>query len=214
MTGEQTFDFDPGTRVWKGREFGALEDLAADQVVQLNLTWATIYGPGRCTDIWIDEESRRVASERQRQTHIQHQRRRGIPARVEHVDHGEAGEGVVTATLYAGMDPELYDLFQEKTSIRIVAVEPSLRSYDQHNDFKMGSIREVIEIENPPAGSSGIEIRFHLRELIEGIRPGRTIRIGYHAWPRISLPREESLWPVDLRRLTPGPRAAATSGDD
>ncbi len=39
-TGEVTFEIDRSTRVWKGRAAAELEDLAAEQTVQLNLTWA------------------------------------------------------------------------------------------------------------------------------------------------------------------------------
>ena len=205
LTGQQSFFFYSATRVWKGRQIASLAELTADQVVQLNLTWATLYGPGRCTDVWIDEESRRVAAEQQRQTHIQHQRHRGLAARVDHVEFGEAGAGIVTTTLYAGMDPELYDAFKFGEGVAVVVVEASLRSHDQTNDGAWGHVHEINKIENPPPGSSGFQVKIALRELLEGIRPGRTVRLFAHGFTRDILPLEERLWPKDVRFLHAGP---------
>ena len=44
-----------------------------------------------------------------------------------------------------------------------------------------------------PLGSSGIQIRFETDLIIEGIRPGRNVRIRPGNWPQVQVPREEYL---------------------
>ena len=57
-----------------------------------------------------------------------------------------------------------------------------------------GSILEVIKLPGPvPLGSSGIQIRFETDLIIEGIRPGRTVRVCPGNWPQVQVPREEYL---------------------
>jgi len=204
LTGEQTFDYDEATRVWRERRIGSWDEVAPGQIVQINLTWATLYGPGRLTDVWIDAESRRVASETQARLHRQHQRRRGVPGRVDAVDHQGGSKGVVTVTLYAGSDPKLYEELESGTVLAAV-VEPSLRSYDQAGDARGGPVLDVRRNKNPPPGSSGIQLDYRMHVLLEGIRPGRTVRLFDRDWPRPTLPREEHLYPWDVRVLWPVP---------
>jgi hypothetical protein len=42
-----------------------------------------------------------------------------------------------------------------------------------------------------PLGSSGIQVRFETDLIIEGIRPGRVVRIRPESWPKTQIPREE-----------------------
>jgi hypothetical protein len=45
----------------------------------------------------------------------------------------------------------------------------------------------------PPLGSSGIQIRFETDLVIEGLRPGRVVRLRPNNWPLVDVPREEYL---------------------
>lgn len=198
--GETTFDLDRSTRIWHGKQIGTLEDIAPGQEVQLNVTWATLYGPGHCLDIWLDEEARQLAAQRQRQVHLHYQHRRGLAGRIENVEHLGRGKGIVTVVLFGGMAPELYDDFQTDITVTAVVAEPSLRSYDQINDRKRGQVLEIERKKDPPPGSSGITLKFQTDELLEGFRPQRIIRVFAPGWPITTLPREERLWPADLRQ--------------
>jgi hypothetical protein len=42
-------------------------------------------------------------------------------------------------------------------------------------------------------GSSGIQVRFETDLIIEGIRPGRVVRVKPASWPNVQVPREEFL---------------------
>lgn len=44
-----------------------------------------------------------------------------------------------------------------------------------------------------PLGSSGIQVRLETDLIIEGIRPGRVVRIRPGNWPLVEPPREEYL---------------------
>ena len=193
LKGEKTFDVDASSRVWKGRQLGTLADLVAEQEVQMNLSWAAnwLYGGFHCSDIWLDKESLDLAAEQQRQIHLRYQRIRGLAALVDKVEHGEGGAGIITATFLGGMDPVLYEEFKVRDGLRAAAAEPTLRTWWQEHDNKSGPILEIKKSDNPPPGSSGIQVRFSIDDLLEGFRPGRIIRLCAHNWPRIKLPPEE-----------------------
>jgi len=187
------FDLTRATRVWKGNGFGTPSDLVEGQIIQLNLTWATLYGPGRCTNIWLDGRSRMLASIQQVNKHDVYLKDRGLAGWIDHVDNQKR---IVTMTLFDGGDPLLLsEAFQKGQSLTAVVAEPSLRSYDQVNDRKSGPILEVREIKKEP-GSSGIQLVFQPSLLLEGFRPKRIIRVFPAGWNVISIPLEERLWPT------------------
>ena len=195
---------DASTRIWKANGFGTLDDLAAaaaaGAVVQVNLTWA----PGwvnkefHASDIWLDEASRKGATARQREIHLRRTLHCGLPARIERVEHTGGGNGVVTVTLLAGYDPTIYKEFFDNggvpgrmaTGVGIVPVEPSLRRWDSGSAW--GSVAKRRTVENPPPGSSGIELDISTPLLLEGFRRGRYVRIASQTggWPKSYLPPE------------------------
>jgi len=202
--GEQTFEFDASTRVWKGRGYGELKDLAAGQEVQFNFTWAPDWKNGQLhvADIWLDDESRTTAAEVQRQVNIRHVRHRWFAGWVDHVEHQEIpGRGIVTLTLFGGCDPSLYDavraLGNKKGGAAIAAGEPTLRTWWQEHDNKGGPVLEVKELPNPPPGSSGIVVKMLVYELLEGFRPGRIVRFRPNGFPNVKMPPEERVKSLD-----------------
>jgi hypothetical protein len=189
------FKLNPSTRIWKGRGFGALADLAPGQTLLFNITVATLKGPGRCTDIWLDEESRALAAMLQLEVHRAYEKVHGLPGWIDAVDNQNR---LVTVTLFAGSDPALSKDIKLKSRVPALVAEDSLRCYDQIND-RMPS--EVIEIRSVPAapGCSGLQLVIKPDELIEGFRPRRIVRILAENWPLDDLPWEEMLWPADNR---------------
>ena len=169
------------------------------QRLLVNRTWATLYGPGRLTDVWIDAESRRLTAERQAQRFVEHERMRGVPGRIDSIEYEQNASGVVTATLYAAMSADAKAAFQPNARGVVIVAEPTLRSYDQANDGVAVMFRNVDVATSQAPGSSGITMKFHMGEMLEGIRPGRTVRLQAAGWPRPTLPREEILSPFDLR---------------
>jgi len=186
------FDLQRSTRVWQGKSIASLEDIKPGQVIQLNLTWATLYGPGRVTDLWLDKESQQTAALHQLPIHRDHQKDRGLAGWVAEVDNQKRA---VTVTLFDGVDGGLLKEFQPNTSATIVVAEPNLRSYDQVNDRKGGPILAVKDAPKQP-GSSGVQVVVQPSLLLEGFRPGRIVRVFPAGWPIISIPLEERLWPA------------------
>ena len=204
LKGEQTFGIDTSTRIWKGRQIGELKEVAADQFVQVNLTWAPDWQNGQMhvADIWIDQESRGVATEVQRQIHIRHQRHRWLAGWVDHVEHQPGGKGIVTVTLFGGMDPTLYDAARaqaKRGGASIATAEPTLRTWWQEHDSKNGPVLDFKDIPNPPPGSSGLQLRVQLNELLEGYRPTRVIRFRPNGFPNVKLPPEERVKSLEDR---------------
>ncbi len=195
----QVFDFDAATRVWSGRELHDASALAVGQRVLVNRTRATIAGPGRLVDVWVDAESRRLAAARQARRFTEHERVRGVPARIEAIEYGENASGVVTAVLHAAMSAEARESFKPKTGGAVIVAEPTLRTYDTLNGGVAVTFRDVDTASIPAPGSSGTTVRFHIHEMLEGIRPGRTVRLKASGWPRVEALREESLNLFDLR---------------
>ena len=210
-----THSVDDSTRIWNGNGFGTLDDLAAaanaNAVVQANLTWA----PGwenrqfHTSDIWLDDASRQAATARQRQIHIRRMKLYWLPARIDKVDHKGGGAGVLTITLLGGFDPALYEAFFDNggvagrmsTGVHLAAAEPTLRTWWQNHDKAWGSVVKRRTVENPPLGSSGIELDITTPLLLEGFRPGRFVRVGSAsgAWPNAKPPTEWRIKSIEER---------------
>ena len=199
------FDLQTCTRVRTGTGFKTLESLAAGQIVQFNITWATLYGPGRVLEIWLDEPSRQLATAHQLERHRDHVRDHGLPGWVDTVDDEPQ---IVTITFFDGVDPKL---FGELTGINeephgwpfskreddpkapkggIAVARESLMTYDPVNDRKGGNILTIGKVPVEP-GSSGVQIKVKCCILLEGHRPGRIVRFYPATWKVNALPHEE-----------------------
>jgi len=186
----QTFDLQTSTRVWQERGFAGQQVLSKGQLVLFNLTWATLYGPGRLTDLWIDDESRQAATAHQLEKHRIHVRQRGLPGWIDAVDNEKR---IVTITFFGGIDPRLFDDLVKGQSAGIAVSKETLMTYDPVNDRKSGPILEVNRVPTQP-GSSGVQIQVQPSLLLEGYRPKRIVRVYAPGWPVIALPREEQFF--------------------
>lgn len=211
----ESMTFDSATRFWRGREVLLLDDIVAegtwpaegkkslnDQTVLLGITWKPtpdgVFTRFHVSDVWLDDESMQRASRVQTEVHKAFVRSRWMPAWIDSVEYGKFGNATVTATLFGGMDESLYADFRKDAPAMINAVENTLKhthgAYSPAHMASRGSIIEVIRLPGEiPLGSSGIQIRFQTDLIIEGIRPGRVVRIRPDAWPVVTVPREEYL---------------------
>ena len=205
--------FDAATRIWRGREFLGVDDLVDEgiwpasgkkaldgQAVLLGITWKPtpdgVFTRFHISDIWLDDIAIQRAARNQTETHKAFIRSRWMPARVDAVEYGKFGRATVTATLFGGMDKSLYADFKKDVSAMMNGVENTLKhtggNYGPAHMAARGSILEVKKTDGePPMGSSGVQIRFETDLIIEGIRPGRVVRVCPANWPRLNLPREE-----------------------
>ena len=205
------FQITPATHVWKGRGTGPLADVSAGQSLIINITVATLKGPGRCRDIWLDTESRALAAAQQNEVHRQFAREHGLAGFIDVVDNAQ---GIVSVTLFAGFDLRLMEDFASNAAIAAAAKAPpfvsgpglvdpitvtaavvgdNLRTWDQINDRKAGPLVEVQTVPAAP-GNSGVRIKFKPTLLLEGFRPKRIIRLWPVRWKVDDLPREERLY--------------------
>ncbi len=207
--------FDAATRIWRGRECLTIEDLIAenawpatgkkslgDQAVLLGITWKPtpggVFTRFHISDIWLDEAAMQRAAHNQTEVHKAFIRSRWMPAWIDTVEYGKFGRAKVTATLFGGMDASLYADFKKDVSVLMNASENTLKhcggAYGPAHMASKGTIFDVTKTsEDTPLGSSGIQIRFETDLIIEGIRPGRIVRVRPTSWPQVDLPREEYL---------------------
>ena len=212
---EESLTFDAATRVWRGRECLAVNDLIAEgtwpaegkksldgQAVQLGITWRPtpggVFTRFHISDIWLDDTAMQRAAHAQSEVHKAFIRSRWMPASIDAVEYGKFGRAQVTATLFGGMDSSLYDDFQKDSPAMMNAAANTLKhthgAYGPAHMASKGTILEVTTLDGPiPLGSSGIQIRFETDLIIEGIRPGRVVRVRPTSWPQVDVPREEYL---------------------
>ena len=210
---DETMTFDAATRVWRGRELIGIDDLIAegawpaggkkslgDQAVLLGITWKPtpdgVFTRFHISDLWLDDAAMAHAAARQTETHKAFIRSRWMPASIDAVQYGQFGRATVTATLFGGMDESLYAEFAKGASAMMNPVESTLKhthgAYGPAHMASRGTFLDVIKTPGePPLGSSGIQIRFETDLIIEGIRPGRTVRVRPVNWPQVQVPREE-----------------------
>ena len=189
------FKVNSATRIWMDRGFGALTNLVVGQSLLLNITVATLKGPGRCIDIWLDDESRQLAAALQIEVHRSYEKTHGLPGRIDSVDNQK---GLLTVTLFGGIDTALTNDFKLKTRVAALVAEDSLRCYDQINDRMYCDVLEIRNVALAP-GSSGLQLVIKPENLLEGFRPRRIVRLLASNWPLDDLPWEEMLWPGDNR---------------
>ena len=212
---EEKLTFDAATRVWRGRESLSIEDLVTEgawpkdgkkalngQSVLLGITWRPtpdgIFTRFHVSDIWLDDTAMQRTAKNQTETHKAFIRSRWMPAWIDAVEYGKFGRATVTATLFGGMDPSLYADFTKGTSAMMNAVENTLKhthgAYGPAHMCSRGTLLEVTKMPGEaPMGSSGMQIRFETDLIIEGIRPGRVVRVRPTSWPQVQVPREEYL---------------------
>ena len=210
---EEKLTFDAATRVWCGRECLGVEDLISEgawpaegkknlknRSVLLGVSWKPtpggVFTRFHISDIWLDDDAMQRAARQQTETHKAFIRSRWMPAWVDAVEYGKFGRATVTATLFGGMDESLYADFKKDVSAMMNAVENTLKhaggNYGPAHMASRGVILEATKTDGEtPMGSSGIQIRFATDLIIEGIRPGRVIRVCPGNWPQLNLPREE-----------------------
>ena len=190
-----TFDIDDLTKVWKGHALVELTDIAPDQIVQFNLGWSPGWRDREFTvsELWLDDESRKFATDLQRRRHVKYQKQRWLPGWIDSVEDNDYGGGIITLTLFGGMDPSLYAELKatQDKGFGVAVAEKSLRTWFHRSDKKIGQVIEWKESENPPSGSSGIQVRMKFTELLDGYRPGRVVRVKCHDWLFVTMPSEE-----------------------
>lgn len=200
------FDLQTSTRVFQGNGFADLKAIKPGQSVLFNLTWVTLYGPGRITDVWLDEPARALATAQQLERHRNYIRERGLPGWVTAV---EDEPQLVTVTFFGNVDPKLFD----EVAIKDLSAPPpkdgspppaepqgglavareSLMAYDPVNDRKRGGVLEVKKIPAEP-GSSGVQIKLKMDMMLEGYRPKRIVRFYPPTWKVNALPKEEEFF--------------------
>ncbi len=181
------FDLQESTRVWSGNSVEGLETLAKDQQILFNLTWATLYGPGRILEIWIDEAARKLATSQQLKRHQIYIRQRGLPGWIDAVDNQHR---ILNITFFSGIDPSLFQALTKDEPAGIAVAKDNLGTYDPVNDRKRGPILNIHQSEAGP-GNSGYTIEVQPDLLLEGYRPKRIVRVYPGSWPVIALPKEE-----------------------
>lgn len=212
---EEMLTFNAATRFWRGRECLTTAELIAEgtwpaegkkslagQPVQLGLTWQPTPGGVflryHISDIWLDETSMQRAAQNQTETHKALIRSRWMPAFVDAVEYGKFGRATVTLTLFGGMEDSLYADFKTGTQAVMNASENTLKhAGGDYGPAHMASRGPILVVKKAtgeiPLGSSGIQVHIETDLIIEGIRPGRVVRVRPASWPELTLPREEYL---------------------
>ncbi len=228
---EEELTFDAATRIWRGRERITIADLIAEeawpasgkkelggQPVLLGITWRPAPGDGlsgaftrfHISDIWLDDASIDHAAQLQTETHKVFIRSRWMPAWIDAVEYGKFGRATVTATLFGGMDTELYADFQKGVAAQMNAAENTLKHTAGHyGPGHVASNGKILDITKSTGeislGSSGIQIQFETDLIIEGIRPTRVVRVRPESWPKRQVPREEYLFENSPENRFPTP---------
>jgi hypothetical protein len=225
---DEKLTFDAATRIWRGRECLSIAELVAEgvwpadgkkaldgQAVHLGITWKPtpdgIFTRFHISDLWLDDVALQRAAANQTETHKAFIRSRWMPAFIDAVEYGKFGRATVTATLFGGMDEALYADFKQGVGAMMNAAENTLKhthgAYGPNHIASRGKILEVTKVDGDiPLGSSGIRIRFETDLIIEGLRPGRVVRVHSDKWPMVQVPREEYLNDAtSIEERFPGP---------
>lgn len=191
-----TFDIDDRSEIWQGRQLVELSAIQPGGVVQFNLAWCQGWGQNefRIGRLWLDEDSRDFATERQRQRHVQYERERWTAGWIDHIEHFDYGGGMVTLTLF-DVDPQILDdLSQDREERIAVAVShKTRRTWFHRSDRKFAKLAQWQKLDGIPLGSSGVQLKLKFVELLSGYTPGAIVRVKAERWKFVSMPPEERL---------------------
>ena len=191
-----TFDIDVRSEIWQGRQLVELSTIQPGGTVQFNLAWCQGWGQNefRIGRLWLDEQSRTLATERQRQRHVQYERERWTAGWIDHVEHFDYGGGIVTLTLFEVDQEILDDLWNDREERIAVAVsEKTRRTWAHRSDRKFAKLVEWKRLDSVPLGSSGVQLKLKFIELLAGYTPGACVRVKAERWKFVSIPPEERL---------------------
>ena len=191
-----TFDIDVRSEIWQGRQLVELSTIQPGGTVQFNLAWCQGWGQNefRIGRLWLDEQSRTLATERQRQRHVQYERERWTAGWIDQVEHFDYGGGIVTLTLFEVDQEILDDLWNDREERIAVAVsEKTRRTWAHRSDRKFAKLVEWKRLDSVPLGSSGVQLKLKFIELLAGYTPGACVRVKAERWKFVSIPPEERL---------------------
>ena len=191
-----TFDIDVRSEIWQGRQLVELSTIQPGGTVQFNLAWCQGWGQNefRIGRLWLDEQSRTLATERQRQRHVQYERERWTAGWIDQVEHFDYGGGIVTLTLFEVDQEILDDLWNDREERIAVAVsEKTRRTWAHRSDRKFAKLVEWKRLDSVPLGSSGMQLKLKFIELLAGYTPGACVRVKAERWKFVSIPPEERL---------------------
>ena len=176
-----TFDIDVRSEIWQGRQLVELSTIQPGGIVQFNLAWCQGWGQNefRIGRLWLDEQSRTLATERQRRRHVQYERERWTAGWIDQVEHFDYGGGIVTLTLFEVDQEILDDLWNDREERIAVAVsEKTRRTWAHRSDRKFAKLVEWKRLDSVPLGSSGVQLKLKFVELLAGY----TINSAGLAW--------------------------------
>ena len=192
--GQACFEVDARTRVWKGGKPSGMGELSEGDELLLNTTGQAVKSRGACTEIWAGADSQGLATGRQLARYRDRLKERGLPAWVDAV---EGNQLVITffsgdrkgfpATL--GGDPG-------GDGVSILLADEELRPVNGAavRLKYLGHLRD-----RGPAGTfgcSGVSWRLEAAGPVNGLRPGRVVRVfkgappGRALAPAVATPRE------------------------
>lgn len=191
-----TFDIDVRTEVSSGRQWVDVSAIQPGMTIQFNLTWAQGWGQFefRVGRVWLDDDSRAFATERQRQRHVQYERERWTAGWIDHIEHFDYGGGLVTLTLF-DVDPEVInDLWLDREErIAVAVAHKTRRTWFHRSDRKFAKLAEWKKVEAAPFGHSGVQLKLKFVELLSGYVPGAIVRVKAERWKFVTMPPEERL---------------------
>jgi len=190
------FDIDPRSDIYCGQQLVEVSEIRPGMTVQFNLAWCQGWGQDefRVGRLWMDEESRKLSTERQRQRHVQYERERWTAGWIDHIEHFDYGGGIVTLTLFDVDQEILDDLSQDREERIAVAVShKTRRTWFHRADRKFAKLVQWKKLDAPPLGSSGVQLKLKFVELLAGYTPGAIVRVKAERWKFVSMPPEERL---------------------
>ena len=120
----------------------------------------------------------RAATLRQHRKHISASQLLGVPAMITSTVHqaGEGAKGSIELAICESVAQETIASFEACRTLIINPVDRGLRPY-QNAGISVLSEVQIERISDPPPGHSGIKIKAHCKEMLEGYRLGRMVNI-------------------------------------
>ena len=152
--------------------------------------------------MWLDDESRKFATEMQRSRHVRYQQQRWLPGWIDSIEHFDYGGAIITITLFGGMDQSLYD--DMKASRKPATGSPRPRRRCGRGSIaptaKSAACRTGRRSRTRRWAAAAFSCSLKFTEVLEGYRPGRSVRLKCDRWAFVTMPFEERVKSLDEQK--------------
>ncbi len=154
---------------------------------------STADDPGWCAELWVGAETQRLVTAQRQRKFQEFTKTRGLPGWIERTQ-GNRLEVILFSNDSKSFRESWLGEFEVGKPIRVVVVNDELRAWNPVVDKEIATLVEMQTAPVTGYGSSGVRLVIETKNMLEGFRRGRAVRVLPPTWTLKSPLYGEALW--------------------